>query len=552
MPGRHASAHANAPRGRFALTIVVVAAVVGAAVFGVRALLDARADPCGAAPATTVAADPAIAAVVADLAESYEAGVRDGDDECVQLEVSGRPGPKVAATIGTPDAPDLWIPDSSLWTRRLGDVSSLESIGQVATSPLVVVAPRPAAGELGWPDEEFSWQVVLGNDDARITDPGSTTEGLAGVLAVQASLGEANERERVGALAALARASVPSVDEAYQALADNEAMLFTGTEQSVIAYNSGTEDDGVVAIYPEEGTVALDFPALAVRRGDETGPAAHVAEFVEYLGTAGALEQIRAAGFRSPDGEAAESAGVVDGTQPGMPDLLPELDAETVNTLLQQWDVISRDMRMLTVIDVSGSMNAAVPSGGTRIEVTRDAARSAIELLSPNSEVGLWVFSVLLDPPDHHHLELAPLKALNEPVDGGQHVDTVLDGLETLPDQVGGATALYDTTLAAFEYMRETYAAEKVNSVVLMTDGRDEDNPASIGLEHLLQRLQDQFDPDAPVPVITIGIGPDADMDALQQISEATGTTAYRAEEANDINDVFTRAMIERLCRPDC
>lgn len=235
-----------------------------------------------------------------------------------------------------------------------------------------------------------------------------------------------------------------------------------------------------------------------------------------------------------------------------MPDLLEEPAPEAVGQLTQQWAALSREMRMLTVIDVSGSMNEDVPSGGSRIEVTRDAALDAIDLLPPNSEVGLWVFSILLDPPDHHHAELAPVGPLDEQVEGGTHYDELTEALESLPERVEGGTALYDTALEAFRHMSESYDPDRVNSVVLMTDGRDEDNPASIGLEPLLEILGEEFDPEAPVPIITIGFGPDADMDALEQISEATGTTAFQAEDPDDIQDVFVRAMIERQCRPNC
>jgi Ca-activated chloride channel homolog len=163
----------------------------------------------------------------------------------------------------------------------------------------------------------------------------------------------------------------------------------------------------------------------------------------------------------------------------------------------------------------------------------------------------LWIFSVQLNPPEHH-LDLAPIRPLHEEVDGHTQLEGLVAALETLPDQVRGGTALYDTTLAAFRHVQESYADDKVNSVVLLTDGRDEDNPEGIDRDELLDALRDEFDPDAPVPIITIGFGPDADMEALQDISEATGTRAYQAEDPEDIDEVFARAMLERICRPDC
>jgi uncharacterized protein YegL len=88
--------------------------------------------------------------------------------------------------------------------------------------------------------------------------------------------------------------------------------------------------------------------------------------------------------------------------------------------------------------------------------------------------------------------------------------------------------------------------------VVLLTDGRNEDDPVGIDLESLLTTLQTEVDPARPVPVITIGMGPEADLKALTQISEVTGAKAYLAEDPADIEQVFLDAMVERQCRPNC
>jgi hypothetical protein len=47
-------------------------------------------------------------------------------------------------------------------------------------------------------------------------------------------------------------------------------------------------------------------------------------------------------------------------------------------------------------------------------------------------------------------------------------------------------------------------------------------------------------------------MGPDADLEALTQISAATGAKAYQAEDPGDIEQVFLDAMVERQCRPNC
>ena len=88
--------------------------------------------------------------------------------------------------------------------------------------------------------------------------------------------------------------------------------------------------------------------------------------------------------------------------------------------------------------------------------------------------------------------------------------------------------------------------------MVLLTDGRNQDDPDSIDLDTLLTTLRAEFDLAQPVPVITIGMGPDADHQTLARISEVTGAKSYRVDNPADIQQVFLDAMVERQCRPNC
>jgi hypothetical protein len=56
----------------------------------------------------------------------------------------------------------MWVPDSSQWAQQVSvEGVALSALAPVATSPLVVVAPRPVAEQLGWPDAELTWAAVL-------------------------------------------------------------------------------------------------------------------------------------------------------------------------------------------------------------------------------------------------------------------------------------------------------------------------------------------------------------------------------------------------------
>jgi hypothetical protein len=78
-----------------------------------------------------------------------------------------------------------------------------------------------------------------------------------------------------------------------------------------------------------------------------------------------------------------------------------------------------------------------------------------------------------------------------------------------------------------------------------MTDGQNED-PGSIDLDQLLDRLAELRDPERPVRLVGIAISGDADLDALRRMAHVTGGEAYLAAEPQDILEVFARAVLSR------
>ena len=78
-----------------------------------------------------------------------------------------------------------------------------------------------------------------------------------------------------------------------------------------------------------------------------------------------------------------------------------------------------------------------------------------------------------------------------------------------------------------------------------MTDGENED-PGSIELEPLLQRLEELRDPERPVRMVGIAISGDADLAALRRMAQVTGGEAYLAAEPEDVLEVFAQAVLSR------
>lgn len=507
-----------------------------------------------------VAAAPAIATAVGQLADGYQRENPSVDGTCVRLEVRTVPANEAAAAMSADPAaaPDLWIPDSSLWAQRVSsDQVTVESLGPVATSPLVVVAPRDTATALGWPEAEFSWTSLLESQGAAtVADPATTTEGLATLLAVRAATGDQPEARQqvVAAMVQVAREAVPDVGAAFSQVVSDpaEAPLFTAGEQQLLTHNREHPDHPVVALYPAEGTLAFDYPALRTATAGAAGETDEaVAAFVEELRSDDATTLLLAAGFRTVDGKASPAAGVTDGIVASAPTTLPLPESEEVAGLLRQWAAVSLEFRMLAVIDVSGSMRERVDGGPRRIELARDAAKNALGLFPESASIGLWAFSIDQDPP-RDYVEIVPMGPLTDQVDGTTRRELLVAASDSLPDRAQGGTGLYDTALAAFRTVRASYEPGKVNSVVLLTDGRNEDDPNSITLENLLATLRAESDPAQPVPIIAIGMSEDADIDALRQIAAATGGEAYLAADPRDIQQVFLDAMVARQCRPNC
>jgi hypothetical protein len=143
-------------------------------------------------------------------------------------------------------------------------------------------------------------------------------------------------------------------------------------------------------------------------------------------------------------------------------------------------------------------------------------------------------------------MELVPTRTLDADAGGQPQRDELAEQLETIPDRLApGGTGLYDTTLAAVRAARADYDPTSVSSVVIVTDGRDEDD-GSIGLDELVRRLAEETDETRPVKVVAIALGPEADLSALQRVAEATGGGAYSAVDENDLQTVLFDALRQR------
>jgi Ca-activated chloride channel family protein len=102
-------------------------------------------------------------------------------------------------------------------------------------------------------------------------------------------------------------------------------------------------------------------------------------------------------------------------------------------------------------------------------------------------------------------------------------------------------SGLYDSSLAAYEFMKQRLDPNAINAVVVLTDGRNED-PGGIDLPNLVGQLRSEGGGET-VRMFTIAYGSDADLDVLKEIAEATQGSGYDSSKPDSIDQVFTAVV---------
>jgi hypothetical protein len=378
-----------------------------------------------------------------------------------------------------------------------------------------------------------------------VPDLAGSAKGIAALTALRGSLGGGEDADNGVVEVVLSAARSGSSEDALEAGGQGaeDAALVPVSEQTVYAAHSGNADSSLVAVYPSEGSPWLDYPVFRVAAGDGEQQAA-VDSVVAALTSEAARTAAMEAGFRSTEGNSPPAAGEESGIREEAPEQV-ELDPAEVGGLLARLTSLAAPSRILAVLDVSKSMEA--PAGnGTRATLARDAARTTLSLVPGDYALGLWFFAYHLAG-DQDWTELAPIRKLDADVDGQTQREFLDAQVATLPERLApGGTGLYDTTLAAVRAARANYDPSAVNSVLVMTDGTNEDDDAGITQENLLIQLRAEADPSRPIKVIGVALGPDADLSALEAIAEATDGAAYSAVDPTDLQAVLFDALRQR------
>ncbi|WP_157251215.1 substrate-binding and VWA domain-containing protein [Nonomuraea typhae] len=562
--------------GRGKVLVPLAGAVALAVLLGVAAFVIFNRDhDCsgGKLPLSVVAA-PDIQPALQKIAEKYNKSLASIDSKCVEVKVAKENPFKAANNMASGKlTPDVWIADSSLMVSEVRGTTAgaqmPEPSGSVASSPVVLAAAKSMAGKLSG-SLQPSWAGMIAaanvaNPDGpgrkvRVLalDPKKNSAGLSALLAAAGAAKEADldDKAVVGALKELSDQVVPSPDALLASLAvksGSKVPVGVAAEQAIYAHNSKKPDSPIVPLYPQEGTLSLDYPLVITTKSPDARKAAEA--FKTELAGQSAQNTLRAHGFRSPDGKAGDVLTKEKGFEPKAPEALKKPDVKTVASMAQSWSRLSLGTRMLALLDVSGTMAYPVPgSGMTRMQAITKIASEGLGLFEADSEIGVWAFSTHLQGTQDWR-ELISVGPLSESVNGVLRKEAFASQLGSIQAKPTGNTGLNDTLKAAYARMTEEYADDKINTVLVLTDGAGNDDPeGGIGNSEILSYLKKTYDPKRPVSILLIAFGPDApkgkaQMDAL---AKATGGEAYIAKNILQVRDFFAQGMSRRLCAPRC
>ena len=168
-------------------------------------------------------------------------------------------------------------------------------------------------------------------------------------------------------------------------------------------------------------------------------------------------------------------------------------------------------LAMVLVIDKSGSM------GGVKIEMAKDAAKAAVELLGAKDRVGVIAFDA-----DYYWVcDVQP--ASNK----GQ----ILDKISSI--EAGGGTVMGPPMEAAHDALQQTPA--KLKHVIVLTDGVSEPADFPTIAQNMTQ---------AKMTCSTVAVGDDCDFQLLQEIARIGNGRYYQAEDPSNIPQIFAKETV--------
>jgi Ca-activated chloride channel family protein len=429
---------------------------------------------------------------------------------------------------------DAISPDSSVWLADLearwqeatgSDVPLAGRSFRYAVSPVVIASWEDVARGLGWPGP-VGWDDLLAkaqkDPNFKWSHPSATT--ASGLLATLAEFYAAAGKTRgltpedvraqatLDAVAALERTvryyGEGEVAVIQRALEEGPGFLdaFVVQEQMVIRYNQERKGGPrLVAIYPREGTLWEDHPMVLLEHPGLTAAQRETFEqWRQFLLSAEAQRLVLKNGYRPADLTIPLESPIHPdyGADPAQPQTTLQIPGrEVIAVVRDAWWYTKRHTNVYLVVDTSGSMQ------GEKLENAQAALRTFIgQIHSDQERVGMVLFASTV----YNIVDLGEL---------GQNRQVLLSKVDSLT--ASGNTALLDAVRAAYVRLQRLNDRERINAIVAMTDGKE--NNSNVRLRDLVREIREGNQKGVPVVIFCIAYGEDADYDVLEALAEASG-----------------------------
>lgn len=177
-------------------------------------------------------------------------------------------------------------------------------------------------------------------------------------------------------------------------------------------------------------------------------------------------------------------------------------------------------MNLCIVLDRSGSME------GAKLEKARQAAAMAVDKLGDDDIFSLVTYD------SETNLLIAP-----ERVGNSDHREDLKSRIHRI--QAGGSTALHAGVVLGAKQVRERFSKERVNRVILLSDGLANVGPSSTSE---LARLGRDLRGDG-IAVSTVGLGDDYNEDLMTALAEASNANYYYVKDAEKLPGIFAQEL---------
>lgn len=500
--------------------------------------------------------------------------------------------------LGDDAAPSVWSPASTVWTDRVSSIAGEKIVAGAESfthTPVVFGMPESMAKALGYPKKRIGIKQVhdlIGNSEGwgsvgkplwgsfkvAKTNPNSSTTGLSTLL-MQAYAAAGKK----SGLSAADVAGSKKFSKAFETgtihygdttgkVLQNLADKTSGSgssyvsaialeETSLYNYNIGNPDshtvqpgekltppdEKLVAVYPSEGSMWSDNPAVVLNASWVTPEQKTASEaFVKFLHTKQAQQVLPQYGFRPLDDSVDVSKYLNSdvGIDPKRPTtILPQPAPEVVSAAIDQWTEIRKPSAILQLIDISGSMDEGIAAGKTRLDGAIEGSRTTLGEVRSTDEIGVWAFTTGLST-KIDGTNYPGIGVVREFGELGGDKEGLRSDIADLSQAKRGGTPLYDAVSEAYDYMKKHAESGRINALVVLSDGEDTDSSTS--LPSLVQKInadQKEGGNDSPVRIFAIAYSSNADIDSLQKLASASGGQVFDATDPQKITDTFQSVM---------